>query len=391
MKSMIKKLAIITTHPVQYNVPLFQILHSNKKIEIKVFYTWGDDVLIKKFDPGFNINVDWDLPMIQNYSCQFCLNIAKNKGSHHFFGIDNPYLFDNLKDYSPDGILLFGWRFKSHLNVLRHFKGKIPIMFRGDSTLVDNKGFFKNKLRLLFLKWIYRNVDIALFTGKNNYDYFIASGLKSSQLIFAPHAVDNVRFGNLSNEIKEFSFKIKESLSILSEDFVFLYTGKFEPKKDLLFLIEAFKNAALGNKVHLILAGSGIQENEIKHSVRNCKNIHVIGFINQLNIPAIYEMADVFVLPSKGPNETWGLSVNEAMANGKAVMVSNKCGCAIDLVKGNGYVFESGNSLDLISKLKFICSDRNNVEKLKLNSKNIIQSYSLENLASVIESVVIGL
>ena len=70
-------------------------------------------------------------------------------------------------------------------------------------------------------------------------------------------------------------------------------------------------------------------------------------------MPAIYRMADVFVLPSTGPGETWGLAVNEAMACSRAVIVSDKCGGAVDLVNDgvNGYIFRGGDIQDLINKL----------------------------------------
>jgi glycosyltransferase involved in cell wall biosynthesis len=62
-------------------------------------------------------------------------------------------------------------------------------------------------------------------------------------------------------------------------------------------------------------------------------------------MPVVYRLADIFVLPSKGPGETWGLAINEAMASGRGVIVSDKCGCSNDLVLAgkNGYVFENGN------------------------------------------------
>ena len=71
-------------------------------------------------------------------------------------------------------------------------------------------------------------------------------------------------------------------------------------------------------------------------------------------MPSVYKSADVFVLPSGGPGETWGLAVNEAMAAGKPVLVSDKCGCAPDLVDDgvNGFVFKNGQVDDLKDKLE---------------------------------------
>ncbi len=387
---MIKKLAIISTHPIQYNVPLFQLLHARNKIEIKVFYTWGEDVMNDKFDPGFNDIIEWDLPLLTGYNSEFCNNISKEKGSHHFNGIKNPDLIGKVNAYNPDALLVFGWSFNSHLKALRYFKGKVPVLFRGDSTLLDFSSFLKKKFRNLFLKWVYRHIDLALFTGKNNYDYFISAGLKYNQLVFAPHSIDNNRFGNLPSEMKEFSSKLKLDMGVHSTDLVLLFAGKFENKKDVLFLIEGFKKASLLKNIHLVIAGSGVLEDKIKISIKDFYNIHLIGFVNQYNMPAVYEMADVFILPSRGPGETWGLSVNEAMANGKAIIVSDKCGCAADLIQGNGFVFESGNREDLIAKLQFITTSRQNLEQMKLNSKKIIENYSLDRLASVIESAVLN-
>lgn len=62
-----KRLAIITTHPIQYNAPLFKLLTQRNNITIKVFYTWGKSVLENKYDPGFKKNIEWDIPLLDGY------------------------------------------------------------------------------------------------------------------------------------------------------------------------------------------------------------------------------------------------------------------------------------------------------------------------------------
>ncbi|MCB0710584.1 MAG: glycosyltransferase family 1 protein, partial [Chitinophagaceae bacterium] len=69
-----KRLAIITTHPIQYNAPLFQLLAQRENIAIKVFYTWGDTVLKEKYDPGFQKNIEWDIPLLEGYDYAFVEN-----------------------------------------------------------------------------------------------------------------------------------------------------------------------------------------------------------------------------------------------------------------------------------------------------------------------------
>jgi hypothetical protein len=100
--------------------------------------------------------------------------------------------------------LLYGWSFKSHLKCLQHFHKKIPVFFRGDSTLLDEPAGFslRKTMRRLFLKWVYRHVDTAFYTGTNNKKYFLAHGLKDDELIFAPHAVDITRFAQEQGDKK---------------------------------------------------------------------------------------------------------------------------------------------------------------------------------------------
>ena len=138
-----KKLAIISTHPIQYNAPLFTLLYTRNKISIKVFYTWGEEVLKNKFDPGFGKTIEWDIPLLQGYDYCFVKNRAKNKGSHHYKGIDNPTLISEMVAWDPDAILVYGWSFKSHLKALRYFHKRRPVFFRGDSISIEQKNIIK--------------------------------------------------------------------------------------------------------------------------------------------------------------------------------------------------------------------------------------------------------
>ena len=220
-----KKLAIITTHPIQYYAPVFSFLHQQKKIEIKVFYTLGE-VGMNQHDPGFGKKVEWDLPLLQGYPYQFQKNTAKKPGSHSFWGIKNPDLISEIKAWKADAILVYGWAYQSHLQAIRYFKGKIPVFFRGDSNLLDRKSSAKNSIKNIFLSWVYQKADHAFFVGTNNKAYFKKFGLKENQLTFAPHAIDNDRFTqNFSAEAEE----IRAKHGIQKDEILILFAGKFEP------------------------------------------------------------------------------------------------------------------------------------------------------------------
>lgn len=388
---MMKKLAIITTHPIQYNAPLFEMLSKSDKITIKVFYTWGDTVLEEKYDPGFRKVINWDIPLLNGYDYHFCKNVSTDIGSHHFNGIINPDLIDDINAFLPDAILVYGWAFQSHFKIMRHFKNKVPIFFRGDSTLLDKTSFIASLKRKLVLKFVYRFVDYALYVGTNNYNYFKKFGLKDNQLIFAPHVVDNQRFSYKNEENPNENLDFKKQLNIDSSHIVFLFAGKLEPKKNPQLLLKAFAELELGEQYHLVMIGNGILESSLKHEFKDIQTVHFADFQNQASMPAVYEMADVFVLPSAGPGETWGLAINEAMANGTAIIASDKCGAAIDLVhpNENGFVFASNDIEKLKSYLSYFKKNTKMLDSMKLNSTKIIEDYTLQKLSKTIEDIVL--
>ena len=204
-----------------------------------VFYTWGQ-AQGEKFDPGFAGNVKWDIPLLDGYPHRFVTNTSRDPGTHHFAGIVNPVLNDEIEQWGPDAILIYGWNFNSHLKCIRHFRSKIPVLFRGDSTLLREQGPVKRIVRSLFLRWVYRHIDIALYAGESNKDYFKKFGLRDNQLVFMPHAVDNQKFSDPPAGITDYANVLRHELGIAANDKVILFAGKFEPIKNLERLIESF-------------------------------------------------------------------------------------------------------------------------------------------------------
>ncbi|MCO5936054.1 glycosyltransferase family 4 protein [Mucilaginibacter sp. RB4R14] len=375
------RLAIITTHPIQYYAPVFKLLSQRGNINIQVFYTWGQQSL-DKHDPGFGKQIIWDVPLLEGYPYHWVPNTAKQPGSHHYKGIVNPGLITLIENYNPDALLVFGWAYQSHLKAIRHFKNRIPVLFRGDSTLLDETGGIRSLVKSVLLKWVYKHVNHAFYVGTSNKAYFKKFGLKESQLSFAPHATDNLRFAaDRSLEAQH----LRQKLGIGTNDLLILFAGKFENKKAPLLLLKAF---LLLNKpnVHLLFTGNGILEGPLK-AVPN-QNVHFMDFQNQTYMPVIYQACNLFCLPSGGPGETWGLAVNEAMACNKAILVSDKVGCAVDLVKPgyNGAIFKSGDEKSLLKNLIALTGSANELTELGKHSGIIIKDWDFTKIAIAIEN-----
>lgn len=385
-----KRLAIITTHPIQYYAPLFKMLNERGLLTVKVFYTWSQSQQGAHYDPGFGKSIKWDIPLLEGYDYTFVNNTSSKPGTHHFLGIINPTLNAEVEQWDPDAILLIGWSFKSHLNCMRHFHKKVPILFRGDSTLLAEHIGPKLLLRTLFLKWVYRYIDYALFVGTNNKNYFLRHGVKEKQLIFAPHAIDNERFFDKDNRYSDDARQWRNRLGIKDTDPVFLFAGKLEDKKSPELLIAAFM-LMTDPAAHLIIIGNGPLETRLKSKYKTVKNLHFIDFQNQLQMPVAYRLGQVLVLPSKGPVETWGLSVNEAMACSRAIIVSDRCGCGVDLVKENinGFIFRRTNLKALTSKMSFLLDNKSRLPDMGKASLGIIKEWSFDKICYAIEMVVL--
>jgi len=379
-----KKLAVITTHPIQYYAPIFRLLQQRNNISLKVFYTLGEPTA-PKHDPGFGKTVSWDIPLLDGYDFEWLDNVAPAPGSHYFKGIINPGAIEQIKKYQPDALLVFGWAYQSHLKIIRHFNGILPIYFRGDSTLLNETSGLKKTLRYVFLKWVYNNVTHAFYVGENNKAYYLKYGLKESQLSFAPHAIDNERFGLKRGDEAE---ELRTSLHIGKQDILVLYAGKFEPVKNIDLLLTAFIALNKPN-VHLLLTGNGPGEKKLKDIAASsdaAANIHFMDFTNQSYMPVLYQAADLFCLPST--SETWGLSVNEAMACGVAILASDKVGCAADLAQigENGAVFRAGDENNLTRNLQHLTNDKAQLVRLGRQSELIIKDWSFTKIAEAIEN-----
>ena len=382
------RLAILTSHPIQYNAPAFRSLARNPDLDVHVFYGWEGPG--KTIDPEFGRAVEWDIPLLDGYEYSFVKNHARNPGSHHFRGIDSPRVVAEIRAWRPDVLLVYGWAFASHIRVLLAFHGNVPILFRGDSTRVDRGGALRGTTRRIFLGWVFRHADVALYTGSLNRDYFLAHGMSEDQLEWAPHAVDNDRFSAdaESREVEAKAWRAK--LGIATGETVFLLPAKLIPIKDPSTLLDAFmemRRDAPDRGAHLVFAGEGELLNSLRAASSGRSDVHFLGFQNQSNMPAIYRLADVVVLASL--SETWGLVVNEGMACGRPAIVSDGVACAADLIKPGvtGFVFRRSDAGHLKRVMSQFVEDPGRAAAMGGEAEKLIGAWTIDAYTSVVARV----
>jgi glycosyltransferase involved in cell wall biosynthesis len=372
-----KKLAIITSHPIQYNAPWFRHLAAQPGIDLKVFYLW-DFGVTRRVDPGFQQAVTWDVPLLDGYAHELVANVSRDPGTHHFMGLQNPTLGARVRDFGPAAVLMMTYNYASTHRFLWTWRAS-PLLFRGDSHEIVPRTGAKQVARRVGLSLLMRQFAGFLYVGRANRRYFLRHGVPEARLFFAPHAVDNARFAGDSAATALAAAAFRRELGIPEGEAVILSAGKFEPKKRLDDLIRAFLAADLPD-VGLLLVGSGPDEGALRALAAGHPRIRFAPFQNQLQMPRTYAAGDLFVLASQGPNETWGLAVNEAMCLARPIVVSDHVGCGEDLVHvdENGLIFPNGQVPALARCLTDALKDRARLRNWGERSFAIVSRYSYD-------------
>ncbi len=384
------RLAIVVTHPIQYYAPVFRQLTTDGRVLPKVYYTWSQTEQGTVFDPGFGKHVAWDVPVLGGYEHEFVENVARVPGVG-FRGIRTPTLRARIEAWEADAILVYGWNNIAHLSAMRHFKGKLPVLFRGDSTMLDPLSRSRALLRRLVLRMVYRYADIAVAVGQNSKDYFSSAGFAERNIFIAPHSVDNDRFSTDDELQQAKAMGRRQDMGIAPGDVVILFAGKLLRKKAPDLLLEAFARVNCPT-AHLVLVGDGELDDALRERARTVRNVHFMPFQNQMTMPTIYRMGDLFILPSKGPGETWGLALNEAMACGRAVAASDRVGGARDLIDNSltGWTFAADDVSALEGVLRRVVSmPRSELGAMGVRAAHRIRRWSTVESADRIADAVV--
>jgi glycosyltransferase involved in cell wall biosynthesis len=342
------RLAILASHPVQYNAPLFRELASH--IDLHVFYA-HDATPEQQAAAGFGTTFNWDVDLYSGYTHSFLKNVSPAPNTSSFSGCDTPEIGARLSEGGFSAVLATGWNLKSMLQGIWAARRKgMKVLVRGDSHLDTPRNALKSAIKSLAYPTLLRSFDAFLYVGQRNKAYYEHYGVPPARLFHSPHCIDNSRFRDGANA--EARLSLRQRLGVKPEEKLVLFSGKLLPFKRPLDALEAVAEVRRGGlRASLLVAGSGPLENELRAraEVQNVP-LHILGFQNQSAMPAAYAASDVVVLPSDG-RETWGLVCNEALACGRGIVVSDKVGCGPDLATDGhiGRMFEVGN-IDAFAK-----------------------------------------
>ena len=205
---------------------------------------------------------------------------------------------------------------------------------------------------------LYRHAD-AVVTYGPHVSRYVERFRDRGNVFEAPQAVDVAHFGAPVPEGERAA--ARERAGGPGTELLALFVGRLEREKGVDVLLEAWRRAGLGPGARLALAGSGPLEAAVLGAGTGIRGL---GYVPELELPALYAAADLLVLPSARTAtflEPWGLVVNEAMLQTTPVIASDAVGAlAGGLVRDgrNGLSFPAGDAGALASRLSTLAAAR---------------------------------
>ena len=253
-------LAVLTTHPIQYQVPLWKELAARKNIPFKVFYM-SDQGLEARFDPGFGKSLSWDIDLLGGYECEF-LDTYRGPRLDSFWGLRLKRGFGRaLRQMGADVLWIQGWQVAAYWQaVFEARQAGTEVWLRGETNARSNAGGIGRQFKRRLLRELLHRVDRLLYIGEANRQFYLEQGIGKERLAPAPYCVDNDRFAAAAAAARPERHRIREEWGIPAEAFCFLFAGKFIAKKRPFDLIEAarrLQHALQGKKIHLLWVGTG--------------------------------------------------------------------------------------------------------------------------------------
>ena len=210
---------------------------------------------------------------------------------------------------------------------------------------------------------VYRSADSFLAYGTRATDFLIRRGVTPERVVTGMQVVPESQTPSVKVSKAEMGFEGKK---------VVLSVSYLIARKGLDILIRAFRSVGREDTV-LVIAGAGDQEGYLRRLARGASNIRFPGYVEGALKAKYYSVADIFVLPTL--HDPWGLVINEAMAYGLPVVVTDRAGCAPDLVGDNGIVVPAGDVDALRHALERLLDDDTLRRAMGNKSRQKIQRY----------------
>lgn len=242
---------------------------------------------------------------------------------------------------------------------------------------------------LRYKRWFVSASDAFVAYSKSAAAYLTELRAPARSVFLAPNATANDMIRSAVVQARSSDDSVRRELKIVNP--VLLFVGRLVQEKGLTYLLSAFNEARKSlRNVHLVLVGDGPLRRELEHycAVNSLDNVRFVGFVQPDQLPRYYAIADGLVLPSV--RETWGFVVNEAMACGLPIIVTDQVGSANEIVlnTANGFVVPAADSYSLAVAIVKLLQNSITSAEMGQRSLEIISEYTIERAVDGFEAAI---
>ncbi|MGB0720783.1 MAG: glycosyltransferase family 4 protein [Gammaproteobacteria bacterium] len=376
------RIAYLLSHPIQYQSAMLRVIAAQPDIELTVFFGL-DTVSRGNFDEGFGQLVKWDVPLLDGYDHEFLPTLIGASRPGNILPL-NRGLRARLREGRFDLLWIHGWGRIADLLAIRDARALgLPILMRTENnfrgTARPRAGCIQG-LKERIKHWVMRRCDAFGYMGQAGYDYFRAYRVDARRLFNMPYMVDNEWLRAACAQADVAALRQRHDLG--GERPVLLYVGKLIRRKGVMDLIEAYASLEPDGRPYLLIVGSGEMEVEARSRVETLalSRVRFAGFRNQGELPAYFAASDLFVIPSR--DEQWGVVVNEAMNGACAVLASDECGSAPELViEGEtGFNYPAGDGDALALALRRALADPDRLRRMGEQARDHVATYDANRI-----------
>ncbi|HKF53479.1 MAG TPA: glycosyltransferase family 4 protein [Candidatus Acidoferrales bacterium] len=343
-------------------------------------------------DPGFGVKVAWDVPLLQDYSWTQIRNISPRPEVGSVLGLINPSAWKLIRRGRFDAVVvLTGYLCATFWIALAAAKlSGTPILFGTDSTTLhpQNGRTWKAGIKRLFWPWLFQLSDVVIVPSNGAAALMRSLRIPQDRIQLTPYVVDNDWWTESAKRVDRKA--VRRSWGVPEDASVILFCAKLQPWKRPQDLLRAFARAHILNS-YLIYAGDGSMRGALEREAVDLgvqERVRFLGFVNQSGLPQVYCSSDLMVLPSE--YEPFGVVVNEAMLCQCPVIVSDRVGAHVDLVRENetGFTYPCGDLDALAGVLRKAFESRDHLKQMGNVARARMSEWSPEiNIEATLEAM----
>lgn len=297
-------------------------------------------------------------------------------------------LHDWLEGYRPHAVCIVGYSPSPMRSAARWSRNRSSATVLISTTTRRDRRRFP-PLEMAKRWWVPRHFDAAFTAGSRAAEYAEELGIPVDRIWRGCGVVDH-KWWTGASERERSAIEDRSTDSCAGD---FLFVGRLSPEKNLEVLLRAYaeyRNTA-SNPWGLIIVGEGPSTQELQQLADRlgADDIRWDGYRQPDELPALYAEASALVLPST--SESWGLVVNEALACGLPVLISEACGCVPELVYPglDGYVFDPRDPGALATLLARASAAPERLARMGRFGRRIVSQFTPETWARALMDCVL--